>query len=429
MKNKKARIALSYFLIALMLGLALFPSTAEAYLDTETILKMNLGSVDGVGRRLILAKNEWDQSMVYFEPNFEEGAPFGIYEDPVLDVGFDKYGIVQVLCPEKYVLWWSYDLTPDLAFRDFYSVPNANDPEGYMHDIESFVFEGEGFEETIVGYRSTSGQFYPLPSFDEMKEIAGLEDNPLQPPTYVAGYTPIPEIPGVETWSIETSKPSPTVVPPTPTPVVTPSEKPDASALPTSVPPTREPEVSEEPMPTPTLAPPTSEPSPTEKPSESPTPISTSKPKPSPSLVPPTQAPSVSTSAPLTNPPSVVVQPTATPKVSKKLDIKTSKKKGKTTYSLCEGDKKVIEYTLFKGNLTWKAGKKKGKASGVRYAGFIKKSRNLYYGDKKGRGYTISSKNGKKKLIIKKGAKKPIYSAKFIVKVKVASKPINISNK
>lgn len=385
MKHKKARIALAFSLIMLMLGMMLFPHVSKAYLDTEIILKMNIGSVDGVGRRLILAKDKWDENIVYFDTNFEEGNPYGIYDDQILDVAFDKYGIVHILLPEKYPVWWSYDLTPSLAFREFEIVPNSNDTEGYMHDIESFVYEGEGFEQVLVGYRSTSGQIYPIPSFEVMKEYAEL-DSSLPAPSYVPGYSPIPGIPGVETWSIETPKPSPIVLPSTPTPIVTPTEEP-----------------SEAPAMTPT--------SPTQAPS-----VSSSS----------TSAPSNST---MTTPPNAMVQPTVTPSVSKKLTVKTSKKKGIATYSLCEGDKTLIQYALKKGKLTWKVGKKKGNAKGVKYAGFIKKSQNLFYMDKKGRGYTISSQNGKKKLIIKKSAKKPIYSDKFITRVKTASKSINISNK
>lgn len=397
MRNKKGWIAAWAILVVFVLAIFIvvfFSGTAEAAdISSEPILETYTGSVNGIERSQILTKSMFDTISLYFK--IQESEPKSIFID-IVNSGFDRYGTVYVVDAfDSSISWWNYDLSPDLDSICFEPIPNPDptDPITYVHNVESLVYEGSGSEAIVVGYKTFSGEIYPLLSFEEMKAIVA-PDSSVSEPSY---------IPKGGTSVVETPLPSPTITPSTPTP----SEKPSES---------------------PTLTP-TSEPSPTEKPSESPTPTSTSKPMPSPSLVPPTQAPSVSTSAPLTNPPSVVVQPTATPKVSKKLDIKTSKKKGKTTYSLCEGDKKVIEYTLFNGNLTWKAGKKKGMASGVRYAGFIKKSRNLYYGDKKGRGYTISSKNGKRKLIIKKGAKKPIYSAKFIVKVKVASKPINISNK
>ena len=47
---------------------------------------------------------------------------------------------------------------------------------------------------------------------------------------------------------------------------------------------------------------------------------------------------------------------------------------------------------------------------------------------KQGKVYTLSSK-GKKKCIVKKKAKKLIVKNKFVVKVKVGKKFINLANK
>lgn len=427
MKHKKARIALAFSLIMLMLGMMLFPQVSKAYLDTETWLSNYEGHMEnGVARGLIVTRNDEGEVFPYLrigEDPVENG--FLIYNNKkVIDAALDGYGMVNILRSDKTVVFWSYDLFPEeISARDYNLVPNTKDPKGYMNDIESFVFKGTGENAVIVGYKSVSGEVYPLPSLDEMKEAAG-SDSPLEPRYIPGDGTLNPE----ETPGIETPKPSPTVLPSTPTPIVTPSEEPSEapSMEPTSVPtPTEEP--SEAP-PTPTTKP-TSTGEPSEIPTTAPTTVPTSP-------ISPTQAPFVSsspTSAPsnstMTNPPNETVQPTVTPSVSKKLTVKTSKKKGITTYSLCEGDKTLIQYALKKGKLTWKVDKKKGNAKGIKYAGFIKKSKNLFYMDKKGKGYTISSKNGKKKLIIKKGAKKPIYSDKFITKVKIASKSVDISNK
>lgn len=379
-RKKRTRIiawAILIVFLLVVLTVTFFSGTAKAEeIDLPgTVIDTYTGFVDGVERTLTLRKSTANVITPYLE--IGDGGPFYAYSgDDIVIAGLDKYGTVQVLCTDNVPYWWSYDLNPDFTQRVYNVVPNSNDPEGYMHDIVSFDFVGTGDNKIIVGYKTTSGETLPLPSFSEMKEVAG-SDSPIEPSYIPKGGTPVPPtaspiIPNPESPSVETSEP-PTVVPPTQTPSV----------------------------------------------SESPI------------LTTPIPAPSTSTSVPIisTDPPSVTVQPTVTPKVSKKLDIKTSKKKGKITCSLREGNKTVIQYALKKGNLTWKVGKKKGSAKGVKYAGFIKKSRNLYYGDKKGRVYTISSKNGKKKLIIKKGAKKPIYSGKFVAKVKTASGSINISNK
>lgn len=386
MRNKKrTRVALSILLVIMLIVVAM-PTTAKAKIDSETLVKTPYtGFVNGIERKLIVTKTESNVFRLYFQVGEEE--PKLVFAD-FLDAGVDKYGTIWVIeSVEKSILGWNYDLSPNNRWFD--TIPDPNDPRGYVHDVDSLDFEGTGSDAVLVGYKTASGEKSPLLTFEELKAIVDPSST-IPEPSYVPILTPEPT-------STPTLAP-PTSVPPTPTPIVTPTEKPSESATPTAT--------------------------------------STSKPMPSPLLAPPTQAPSVSSlptsassnSSVVTNPPNVAVQPTATPKVSKKLVIKTSKKKGRTTNSLFEGNKKVIEYTSFKGKLNWKVGKKRGNAKGVKYVGFIKKSKNLYYGDKKGRGYIVSSKNGKRKLIIKKGAKKPIYVGKFVVKVR-ASKPIDVSNK
>lgn len=371
-RKKRTRIiawAILIVFLLVVLTVTFFSGTAKAANDitSETILKTYTGSVNGIERDLFLTKSKTEVK-AYIK--IGEKDPYFL-TSMILDAGPDKYGSIWALDDENILCWWNYDLCSD---RTFYVIPRptSTDPKAYVDDVESIIVEGSGTKAIVVGYRTFSGEEYSLLSFEEMKALIN-PDSSVPEPSYVPkGEAPV--------------TPTSTPLPPTTSPTIPNPESPSVE----------------------TSAPPTS----------------------------PSQAPSVSsssTSAPsntsVINPPSVTAQPTVTPKVSKKLDIKTSKKKGKITCSLREGNKTVIQYALKKGNLTWKVGKKKGSAKGVKYAGFIKKSRNLYYGDKKGRVYTISSKNGKKKLIIKKGAKKPIYSGKFVAKVKTASGSINISNK
>lgn len=383
-RKRNTFIARAILLVFLLVVTSCIPGTAKAEeIDpSETVIDTYTGFVDGIERTLVLTKNNYDGRLIpYLKIGDWDNFIYASTRSTILDAGLDKYGTVQILCTDKIPYWWSYDLNPDSTTqRKYYVVPNLNDSKGYMHDIVSFDFVGTGDNKIIVGYKTTSGETLPLPSFAEMKEVAG-SDSPIEP-SYVTTY----------------GTPTSTPLPPTASPTIPNPESPsvETSAPPTVAPPTQTPSVSEPP----TLA----------------TPI--------PSPLTSTQVPIINTDSP-----SVTVQPTATPEVSKKLSIEKSKKKGNTTYSLCEGNKTVIEYTLKKGKLTWKVGKKKGNAKGVKYAGFIKKSKNLFFMDKKGRGYTVSSQNGKKKLIIKKGAKKLVCSGKFVAKVKTASGSINISNK
>lgn len=73
-------------------------------------------------------------------------------------------------------------------------MPNALEPKGYLTNIESFIFEGTGTAAVIVGYKSLSGDIYPLPSFSEMKKIGGY-DSPIKPRYIPKGVTPNPSVP------------------------------------------------------------------------------------------------------------------------------------------------------------------------------------------------------------------------------------------
>ena len=137
-----------------------------------------------------------------------------------------------------------------------------------------------------------------------------------------------------------------------------------------------------------------------------------------------TQTPTPNTPAPTPNnsstSPSPTTNPTVTPSNTDTTNVtptpvvtKKSVKK-KAGYScLSVGSKVTSKYKLTKGKLTWKGNGKSKKFSGVKSAGFIKKSGNLVFMTKQGKVYTLSSK-GKKKCIVKKKAKKLIVKNKFV---------------
>lgn len=388
MKSKKSRAALSILLTILILVTSMFPNftvEAEAKIDSELIVKTYSGYVNGIERNLIITKTEYDSLRVYIQMGEEEPELIAI---DILDAAFDKYGSVYILDDwDRSICWWNYDLTSDDDTRWFQTIPNRNDPVGYVHNVDSFIYEGSGSQAIIAGYKTTSGEINSLLTFEEMKAIVAPDSSVPEP-----SYVPKEDIPTQKPIVSET----PTLAPPTQKPVVSETPKP------TLVSPTQKPTISETPKPT--SAPPTQKP------------IISETPKPT--LEPPTQ----SVLMPTPNPSSITVRPTITPK----LCIKKSKKKPKT-YSLYEGDKKVIEYSLKKATLTWRINKKRGKVKGIKYAGFIKKRKTLIFMDKKGRVYTVSSKSGKQKRLtdIKK-PKKFIYQGKFVIKVKTAHGNTNV---
>ena len=288
--------------------------------------------VNGVERSLIVLKN----TLVYLK--IGDVSPKLVYLD-AKSIKFDQYGTIWAIDADTSIRWWNYDLAPnDTSFKAILN-PTADNPNGFIDDVESFIFDENN--QFVVGYKTLSGQTYPILTLDEMKEI--LKDS--------------------------SSTPTPTPTPsniPTPTPTV--------------------------PTATPTI-PATTPPAPTVNPVATP---------------------------PTTSTPAVTPKTTVTPKVSVK------KKAGYNCLSL--GSKITSKYKLTKGKLTWKGNGKSKKFSGIKAAGFIKKSGNLIFMTKQGKVYTLSSR-GKKKCIVKKKAKKLILKNKFAVKVKVGKKFINIANK
>ena len=302
--------------------------------DESEVVETSTCIVNGVERNLIIL----DDASVYLR--IGESAPLLIYVGfNNVSAKFDQYGTIWVMdSRDDAIRWWNYDLSP--TELDFYAInkPTAENPDAFVDDVESFILDENN--KFIVGYKTFSGQTYPILTLDDMKAVLN-------------------------------------------------------SSLPTPTP-------SNVPTPTPTT------------------------PSPSPST--PVTSPDISnfSTIPTTNP--AITSPntnnvTPTPAVTKK---SVKKKAGYSCLSV--GSKVTSKYKLTKGKLTWKGNGKTKKFSGVKSAGFIKKSGNLVFMTKQGKVYTLSSK-GKKKCIVKKKAKKLILKNKFAVKVKVGKKFINIANK
>lgn len=265
--------------------------------------------------------------------NIGDSEPF-IVGFNILEIGFDQNGTIWTLCSlDDAIRWWNYDLSPNDRSHRVIKKPTLEDPDAYVNDVESLVFDENN--QFVVGYKTFSGETYPILTLDEMKEEI-LKDSETTP-------TPSPS-----------AVPTPTPATPTPTPIT------------------------------------------------------------------PTATPNVSTPAPIpTATPVVTTQPVVSPKIS------ITKKAGFSCLSV--GNKVTSKYKLQKSKLTWKGSSKSKTYSGVKSAGFIKKSNNLIFMTKKGQVYTLSP-NGKKKTILKKGAKKLILKDKFVAKVQTGKKNINVVN-
>ena len=341
-KTQKKYVAL-LTMLAMVICTMFCTSTAKANTelpwDESDVAETYTCTINSVDRTLTLLTSH----IGYL--NIGDSEPF-IVGFNILEIGFDQNGTIWTLRSlDDAIRWWNYDLSPNDRSHRVIKKPTLEDPDAYVNDVESLVFDEN--DQFVVGYKTFSGETYPILTLDEIKEEL-LKDSETTP-------TPSPS-----------AVPTPTPATPTPTPI-TPTATPNVST---------------------------------------PAPIPTATPVVTPSI---------------TDIPVVTTQPVVTPKIS------ITKKAGFSCLSV--GNKVTSKYKLQKSKLTWKGSSKSKTYSGVKSAGFIKKSGNLIYIDKKGKVYTISPK-GKKKCILKKGGKKLILKDKFVVKVQTAGKKsINVVNK
>lgn len=224
-KTQKKYVAL-LTLLAMIICTMFCTNTAKADTnlpwDESEVVETSTCIVNGVERNLIIL----DDASVYLR--IGESAPLLIYVGfNNVSAKFDQYGTIWVMdSRDDAIRWWNYDLSP--TELDFYAIkkPTAENPDAFVDDVESFILDENN--KFIVGYKTFSGQTYPILTLDEMKEI--LKDSsstptPTPTPTPSNIPTPTPTIPAT-TPNVPTP-PAPTVSPvatppTTSTPAVTP---------------------------------------------------------------------------------------------------------------------------------------------------------------------------------------------------------------
>ena len=188
--------------------------------DESEVVETSTCVVNGVERSLIILKD----SSIYLK--IGDSSPISVYFD-TKSTKFDQYGTIWIIDSlDTAICWWNYDLSPDdITFHPI-NKPTAENPKAFVDDVESLVLDENN--QFVVGYKTFSGQTYPILTLDEMKEI--LKDSsstptPTPTPTPSNIPTPTPTIPAatpnVPTPSVPTV--SPVATPPTTnTPAVTP---------------------------------------------------------------------------------------------------------------------------------------------------------------------------------------------------------------
>ena len=222
MKNvKKSRKHVALLTMLAMIICTMFcTNTAKAVTnlpwDESEVVETSTCVVNGVERSLIILKD----SSIYLK--IGDSSPISVYFDSK-STKFDQYGTIWIIDSlDTAICWWNYDLSPDdITFHPI-NKPTAENPKAFVDDVESLVLDENN--QFVVGYKTFSGQTYPILTLDEMKEI--LKDSSSTPtPTPSNIPTPTPTVPAatpnVPTPSVPTV--SPVATPPTTsTPAVTP---------------------------------------------------------------------------------------------------------------------------------------------------------------------------------------------------------------
>ena len=130
--------------------------------DESEVVETSTCIVNGVERNLIIL----DDASVYLR--IGESAPLLIYVGfNNVSAKFDQYGTIWVMdSRDDAIRWWNYDLSP--TELDFYAInkPTAENPDAFVDDVESFILDENN--KFIVGYKTFSGQTYPILTLDEI---------------------------------------------------------------------------------------------------------------------------------------------------------------------------------------------------------------------------------------------------------------------
>ena len=222
-KTQKKYVAL-LTLLAMVICTMFCTNTAKADTnlpwDESEVVETSTCVVNGVERSLIIL----DDASAYL--TIGESTPLFIYIG-FKSAKFDQYGTIWLIdSRDDAICWWNYDLSPTNRIFHTIDKPTAENPDAFVADVESFILDENN--KFIVGYKTFSGQTYPILTLDEMKEI--LKDSsstptPTPTPTPSNIPTPTPTIPAT-TPNVPTP-PAPTVSPvatppTTSTPAVTP---------------------------------------------------------------------------------------------------------------------------------------------------------------------------------------------------------------
>ena len=218
-KTRKKQVAL-LTILAMIICTMFCTNTAKADTnlpwDESEVVETSTCVVNGVERSLIIL----DDASAYL--TIGESTPLFIYIG-FKSAKFDQYGTIWLIdSRDDAICWWNYDLSPTNRIFHAIDKPTAENPDAFVDDVEAFILDENN--KFIVGYKTFSGQTYPILTLDDMKAVLN-SSLPTPTPSNVPTPTPSPTTPAATPNNTTPSAPtvSPVVTPPTTsTPAVTP---------------------------------------------------------------------------------------------------------------------------------------------------------------------------------------------------------------
>ena len=214
-KTRKKQVAL-LTMLAMIICTMFCTNTAKADTnlpwDESEVVETSTCVVNGVERSLIIL----DDASAYL--TIGESTPLFIYIG-FKSAKFDQYGTIWLIdSRDDAIRWWNYDLSPTNRIFHAIDKPTAENPDAFVDDVEAFILDENN--KFIVGYKTFSGQTYPILTLDDMKAVLN-SSLPTPTPSNVPTPTPTPTAP------VSTPPATPKVTPTTPPknttdPVVTP---------------------------------------------------------------------------------------------------------------------------------------------------------------------------------------------------------------
>lgn len=240
--KKEMLVTLSMVIMALVICFSVSPVAVRAdSSDGQSKYPVYTYTKDGetISTWVYEGEDKEVDGLFYTEGQFHIKGPKGIFyfgnDDPI-SYGFDRYGTIWVVNGyNNSILGWNYYLQYDEY--TVYSHHMERDGK-WVYDAVSVVFDENN--EYVIGYKTSSGDVYPILSYDEIVEK--IADNPKKDPdptpTPTAPSTPkpTPSSPSQPVTPVNPGVTMPVPTVPVVTPNVTPNVTPDVTTNPTTSP-------------------------------------------------------------------------------------------------------------------------------------------------------------------------------------------------